>query len=187
MSNTERIYEIDQIRGTRQELPERLGSHRFEKAGQTVGSQYDLLGQWFSAQDIHALLSMRVLMSNLYVGGEHGRQIPLMLARITAQDGSADNPADEVLRRSRTPTVGALEFGFDQSCCGLAQVGAANPSRGVRTKRPCVTARATLAPSAPSREAPLPHGLAPSRCATSKLKEDPPKRDFSKGRAWRSR
>jgi len=187
MSNTERIYEIDQIPGTRQELLERLGSHRFEKTGQMVGPQYQLPGLWFSAQDIHALLSMRQRMSNLYVGVLLGPQLRPMLVRPTAPIGSADKPADEVQRRIRIPTVGALAFRLDQSCCDPARLGATFPSRGVRTKRSCVTARATLAPSASSRGAPLPHELAPSPCATSRLKEDHPKHDFPEGRAWRSR
>ncbi len=187
MSNRERFYEIDQIPGARQQLLERIANHRFEKVGQMVGPQYELPSLRFSAQDIRAVLSMRQLMSNLHVGGLVGPQLRPTLARCIAPIGSAGKPVDEVRRQIRLPTVRTLEFRLYQSCCSPATLGATCPSRGVRTKRSCVTARAALAPSASSREAPLPHELAPSPCATSGLKEDHPKHDFPQGRAWRSR
>lgn len=187
MSNTERIHDTDQLPGTRQQLLELLANHHFEKAGEMVGPQYELPGLGFSAQDIHALLSMRQLISNLHVACVVGPQPRPMLARCIASLGSADKPADEVQRRIRIPTVGTLEFHRDQSCCGPARLGATGPSRGVGTKRSCVTARAALGPSASRRGAPFPYELAPSPCATSTLKEAHPKRDFPRGRAWRSR
>ena len=123
MSNRERFYEIDQIPGTRQQLLERLASHRFENAGQMVGPQYELPGLWFSAQDIHALLRTRQPISNLHVGDLFGPELRPMLTRLTAPIGSADRATDEERRRIRIPTVGALEFRLDQSCCGPARRG----------------------------------------------------------------
>jgi predicted DNA-binding transcriptional regulator YafY len=143
MSNTERIYQIDQMLADRkfvprQELQERLGvswatlkrdlnylkdrlnapiifdrdlgGYRFEAEGKRVGRQYELPGLWFSAEEIHALLTMQHLLSNLDTGGLLGPQIKPLLARLTGLLGTADNPAEEVQRRIRIRTVGAREF-----------------------------------------------------------------------------
>lgn len=72
-----------------------LGGYRFEREGQRIGPQYELPGLWFSAEEIHALLTMQHLLANLDTGG------PL---------GSADNPAEEVKKRIRIETVGARRF-----------------------------------------------------------------------------
>lgn len=90
-----------------------LGGYRFEKAGQRVGAHYELPGLWFSAEEIHALLTMHHLLSNLDTGGLLGPQIQPLLARLTGLLGTADNPAEEVQRRIRIQTVGAREFHLD--------------------------------------------------------------------------
>ncbi len=90
-----------------------LGGYRFEKADQRIGPQYELPGLWFSAEEIHALLTMQHLLSNLDTGGLLGPQIQPLLARLTGLLGSADNPAEEVQRRIRIQTVGAREFHLD--------------------------------------------------------------------------
>ncbi|MCM8594078.1 YafY family protein [Accumulibacter sp.] len=90
-----------------------LGGYRFEKAGPRVGPQYELPGLWFSAEEIHALLTMQHLISSLDSGGLLGPQIRPLLARLTGLLGSADNPAEEVQRRIRIQTVGAREFHLD--------------------------------------------------------------------------
>jgi predicted DNA-binding transcriptional regulator YafY len=90
-----------------------LGGYRFEKAGQRVGAHYELPGLWFSAEEIHALLTMHHLLSNLDTGGLLGPQIRPLLARLTGLLGSADNPAEEVQRRIRIQTVGARELHLD--------------------------------------------------------------------------
>ncbi|MFN5745515.1 MAG: helix-turn-helix transcriptional regulator [Methylococcaceae bacterium] len=46
-----------------------LGGYRFEDQGKRVGPQYELPGLWFSAEEIHALLTMQHLLSNLDSGG----------------------------------------------------------------------------------------------------------------------
>ena len=90
-----------------------LGGYRFEKAGKRIGPQYELPGLWFSAEEIHALLTMQHLLSNLDTGGLLGPQIQPLLARLTGLLGTADNPAEEVQRRIRIQTVGAREFHLD--------------------------------------------------------------------------
>ena len=90
-----------------------LGGYRFEKTGQRIGPQYELPGLWFSAEEIHALLTMQHLLSNLDTGGLLGPQIQPLLARLTGLLGTADNPIEEVQRRIRIQTVGAREFHLD--------------------------------------------------------------------------
>lgn len=90
-----------------------LGGYRFETEGKHVGPQYELPGLWFSAEEIHALLTMQHLLSNLDTGGLLGPQIKPLLARLTGLLGSADNPAEEVQRRIRIETVGARQFHLD--------------------------------------------------------------------------
>ena len=90
-----------------------LGGYRFEESGRRIGPQYELPGLWFSAEEIHALLTMQHLLSNLDTGGLLGPQIQPLLARLTGLLGTADNPAEEVQRRIRIQTVGAREFHLD--------------------------------------------------------------------------
>ena len=89
-----------------------LGGYRFA-TGKRVGPQYELPGLWFSAEEIHALLTMQHLLSNLDTGGLLGPQIQPLLARLSGLLGTADNPAEEVQRRIRIQTVGAREFHLD--------------------------------------------------------------------------
>jgi len=90
-----------------------LGGYRFETEGKRIGPQYELPGLWFSAEEIHALLTMQHLLSNLDSGGLLGPQIKPLLARLTGLLGTADNPVEEVQRRIRVQTVGAREFHLD--------------------------------------------------------------------------
>jgi predicted DNA-binding transcriptional regulator YafY len=143
MSNTERLYQIDQMLSARRcvsraDLQERLGvswatlkrdlaylkdrlhapivydkalgGYRFANEAASVGPQYELPGLWFSAEEIHALLTMQHLLSNLDSGGLLGPHIKPLLARLTGILGSADNPVEEVQKRIRIATVGAREF-----------------------------------------------------------------------------
>lgn len=87
-----------------------LGAYRFEKTERRVGQQYELPGLWFTAEEIHALLTMQHLLSNLDTGGLLGPQIKPLLARLSGLLGTADNPVEEVRRRIRIQTVGAREF-----------------------------------------------------------------------------
>lgn len=101
-----------------------LGGYRFETAGKRIGNQYELPGLWFSAAEIHALLTMQQLLSNLDTGGLLGPQIEPLLARLTGLLGSANNPAEEVQRRIRIKTVGAREFHLDHfEALGSALLG----------------------------------------------------------------
>jgi len=90
-----------------------LGGYRFDHDTKRVGPQYELPGLWFSAEEIHALLTMQHLLANLDTGGLLGPQIKPLLARLSGLLGSADNSADEVQRRIRIETVGARRFHLD--------------------------------------------------------------------------
>lgn len=90
-----------------------LGGYRFETQAQRPGPQYELPGLWFSAEEIHALLTMQHLLSNLDTGGLLGPQIKPLLARLAGLLGTADNPVEEVQRRIRIQTVGARQFHLD--------------------------------------------------------------------------
>ncbi len=143
MSDTERIYQIDQMLSGRKFVPRRelqerlgvswatlkrdlaylkdrlhapivydreLGGYRFDRDAKRVGPQYELPGLWFSAEEIHALLTMQHLLSNLDTGGLLGPQIKPLLARLTGLLGAADDPVEQVQRRIRVQTVGARRF-----------------------------------------------------------------------------
>jgi len=90
-----------------------LGGYRFETAETQVGPQYELPGLWFSAEEIHALLTMQHLLSNLDTSGLLGPHIKPLLSRLSALLGTADDSAEEVRRRIRIETVGAREFHLD--------------------------------------------------------------------------
>ena len=90
-----------------------LGGYRFDHDTKHVGPQYKLPGLWFSAEEIHALLTMQHLLSNLDTGGLLGPHIKPLLARLTGMLGTADDPAEEVKRRIRIEAVGARRFNLD--------------------------------------------------------------------------
>lgn len=90
-----------------------LGGYRFEKNNTRIGPKYELPGIWFSAEEIHALLTMQHLLSNLDTGGLIGPHIKPLLARLTGILGAADNSIDEVQRRIKIETLGARQFHLD--------------------------------------------------------------------------
>lgn len=90
-----------------------LGGYRFAAEKTHMGPQYELPGLWFSAEEIHALLTMQHLLANLGTGGLLEPQIKPLLARLAGLLGSADNPAEEVQRRVRIEAVGARHFHLD--------------------------------------------------------------------------
>ncbi len=89
------------------------GGYRFDRTTKQIGKQYELPGLWFSAEEIHALLTMQHLLANLDTGGLLGPHIKPLLSRLTALIGVADNPAEEVVKRIRILTVGARQVHLD--------------------------------------------------------------------------
>ncbi len=88
------------------------GGYRFEK--QSIGTQYELPGLWFSAEEIHALLTMQHLLINLDTGGLLGPHIKPLLSRLTSIIGSNEDELTEVQKRIRIESVGARQFHLDQ-------------------------------------------------------------------------
>lgn len=86
------------------------GGYRLETPKQEADAQYELPGLWFSADEIHALLTMQHLLANLGTGGLLAPHIKPLLTRLTRLLGAADNPAAEVAKRIRIETVGARSF-----------------------------------------------------------------------------
>lgn len=76
-----------------------LGGYRFDKS-QSDGT-YELPGLWFSADEIHALLTMHRLLSELDTGGLLGPHIQPLLSRLTALLGTTDDPAETIKQRIR--------------------------------------------------------------------------------------
>lgn len=88
-----------------------LGGYRYENNGQAP--QFELPGLWFSAEEIHALLTMHHLLSNLDTGGLLGSHIKPLLSRLTALLSSADNPADEIQKRVRIEMMNVRHVRLD--------------------------------------------------------------------------
>ncbi len=89
-----------------------LGGYRLNEQG--LGTQYELPGLWFSAEEIHALLTMQHLLADLDTGGLLGPHIKPLLSRLIALLGTADDSADQVKKRIKIETVGARHFNLDQ-------------------------------------------------------------------------
>lgn len=87
-----------------------LGGYRFETTEKRLGPPYELPGFWFSAEEIHALLTVQHLISNLDPGGLLGPHIQPLLSRLAGLLGTAQDSADEIRRRIRIETVGARRF-----------------------------------------------------------------------------
>lgn len=98
------------------------GGYRLDRQTRQAGPvQYELPGLWFSAQEIHALLTMHHLIATLDTGGLLGPHIAPLLARMNALLGAADDAAEEVKKRIRLISVGARHFHLDH----FQQVGSA--------------------------------------------------------------
>ncbi|MCC6210697.1 MAG: YafY family transcriptional regulator [Burkholderiales bacterium] len=81
--------------------------YRFGKPA--AGPRYALPGLWFSAAEIHALLTMQQLLENLQPGLLTPHVKPL-LARFNAILGSGDHSHEEVARRVRVLHLAAREL-----------------------------------------------------------------------------
>ena len=90
-----------------------VGGYRFDKSSTPVGDQYELPGLWFSAEEIHALLTMQHLLANLDTGGLLGPHIQPLLARLTALLGTGNNAAEAIQQRIFVHNVGTREFHLD--------------------------------------------------------------------------
>lgn len=83
------------------------GGYRFDKQG--VGDAYELPGLWFSATEIHALLTMQQLLGSLGPGLLTPHIEPL-LTRLKMLLDREDMPADAVEKRIRIQKVNARAY-----------------------------------------------------------------------------
>lgn len=91
--------------------------YRYLRGGETgaeVGPQYELPGLWFSAEEIHALLTMQHLLANLDAGGLLGPHIQPLMARLTGLLGSGRHPAEEVRKRIKLIPLAARRVPLEQ-------------------------------------------------------------------------
>lgn len=96
------------------------GGYRFA-CGEGGAAQYELPGLWFSAQEVHALLTMQHLLMNLDSGGLLGPHIAPLLSRLRALLGTADDTAEEIHKRIRILGMAARRVALDH----FAVVGSA--------------------------------------------------------------
>ena len=83
------------------------GGYRFDKQG--VGDAYELPGLWFSASEIHALLTMQQLLGSLGPGLLAPHVEPL-LTRLRMLLDRENMPADAVEKRIRIQNVNARAY-----------------------------------------------------------------------------
>lgn len=83
------------------------GGYRFNKQG--VGDSYELPGLWFSASEIHALLTMQQLLCSLGPGLLTPHVEPL-LSRLRMLLDREDMPAEDVEKRIRIQRVNARAY-----------------------------------------------------------------------------
>jgi predicted DNA-binding transcriptional regulator YafY len=88
-----------------------MGGYRFDK--QAIGTQFELPGLWFTAEEIHALLTMQHLLSGLDTGGLLGPHIKPLLSRLTAILGTKDDSIEQLNKRIKFETVGNRHFNLD--------------------------------------------------------------------------
>jgi predicted DNA-binding transcriptional regulator YafY len=75
------------------------GGYRFDTPHADGGAQYELPGLWFNSGEVHALLTMQHLLTDLDPGGILTPHIQPLVARLNNLLGSAENTADEIRRR----------------------------------------------------------------------------------------
>lgn len=85
-----------------------LGGYRYENDDSS--KQHPLPGLWFTAEEIHALLTMQHLLSNLDTGGLLGPHIKPLQSRLLVMLDEASSSIDEVTKRIKIETIGSRKF-----------------------------------------------------------------------------
>lgn len=84
----------------------------FAQAERGAG-QYELPGLWFSATEIHALLTMQHLLAGLDRGGLLAPHVEPLQARLTSLLDSGDGSIEEITRRIRVIGVASRAVGLE--------------------------------------------------------------------------
>jgi predicted DNA-binding transcriptional regulator YafY len=82
------------------------GHYRLDRSVESA----ELPGLWFSAQEAHALLSMRQLLANLEPGGLLGTQLDPLKERLTQLLGQGEHPAEDITHRIRVIAAAARRY-----------------------------------------------------------------------------
>lgn len=85
------------------------GGYRLDPAAQLDGVQYELPGLWFTAEEIHALLTMQHLLANLDAGGLLGPHVQPLMKRLTLLLGKGTALPADIARRIHVQTAGARQ------------------------------------------------------------------------------
>lgn len=86
------------------------GGYRFDTPHAEAGGQYELPGLWFNSGEVHALLTMQHLLTDLDPGGILTPHIQPLIARLNGLLGTADNTAEEIRRRVLIVGLGKREL-----------------------------------------------------------------------------
>jgi predicted DNA-binding transcriptional regulator YafY len=142
MSNSERIYRIDQLLNDRklvsfQELLDRLEvspatlkrdlAYMRDRLNAPIvydkdqngyrfeanAETYSLPGLWFTPEEIYALLAMDHLLGNLDASGLLGKQIKPLQSRLLAMLDSTDNSIEEIRKRVKIEKIGARKIDYE--------------------------------------------------------------------------
>jgi predicted DNA-binding transcriptional regulator YafY len=89
-----------------------LRGYRFDK-GHQGASQYELPGLWFSAAEIHALLTMQHLLAGLDTGGLLAPHVAPLQSRLESLLNSGDDAVDEIQKRIRIIGVASRIVGLE--------------------------------------------------------------------------
>ncbi len=84
-----------------------LGGWRLDRNPHHLGTQYEMPGMWFSAQEIHALLTMMHLLANLDAGGLLQPHIAPLRKKLSQILGTGAPLDAEVGHRIKLVTLGA--------------------------------------------------------------------------------
>ena len=84
-----------------------LQGWRLDRLQPPVGAQFELPGLWFSAQEIHALLTMQQLLAQLDIGGLLGPHIEPLTARLGKLLGSGAPSKGDLARRIKVHSMAA--------------------------------------------------------------------------------
>jgi predicted DNA-binding transcriptional regulator YafY len=142
MSNSERIYRIDQLLNDKklvsfQELLDKLEvspatlkrdlAYMRDRLNAPIvydkdqngyrfeanSESYSLPGLWFTPQEIYALLAMDHLLGNLDASGLLGKQIKPLQLRLLATLDSSDNSLEEIRKRVKIEKIGSRKLNYD--------------------------------------------------------------------------
>ncbi len=90
------------------------GGWRLQRGAAPDSVQYELPGLYFSAAEVHALLTMQHLLAGLDAGGLLGSHIEPLMQRLARILGTGTPPKADVARRIRVQTVGARRLNLPQ-------------------------------------------------------------------------